>query len=143
MENEIEKKVELIVSEIIESRGYILVDIEFRKGKYSFLKIYIDRKEGNITISEIEKISKEISLILDTEDPIENPYILEVSSPGLDRNLVKDREIKWALNKKVKAFLKDGKVIEGTLQNYDGNFFSISGNEIKKSEVAKLKLNEV
>ncbi len=129
---------------IIEGEGYVLVDIEYKKsGKFSILRIFIDRKEGGITIKELEEISKKISLALDVEDPIESSYTLEVSSPGLDRDLVKDRELKWAISKKVKVFLKDGNTYEGFLNSFNDDEIVISGNVYKRNEVLKIKLNEV
>ncbi|MEO0143751.1 MAG: ribosome maturation factor RimP [candidate division WOR-3 bacterium] len=138
-----EEKIEAIVSPIIEKSGYILVDIEYRGGKIGILRIFVDRKGGGITIKEIEKLSKEISLALDTEDIIENSYILEVSSPGLDRELVKDRELKWAISKKVKLFLKDGSSYEGVLENFNENEVVVSNRHFKRSDIVKMKLNEV
>jgi ribosome maturation factor RimP len=140
----IEQKIEEIVMPIIESDGYVLVDIEYkRSGKFGILRIFIDRKEGGITIRELEEISKKISLALDVEDPIENSYTLEVSSPGLDRDLVKDRELKWAISKKVKIFLKSGTTCEGFLNSFNDDEIVISGNVYKRSEILKIKLNEV
>jgi ribosome maturation factor RimP len=122
----------------------VLVDIEYkRSGKFGILRIFIDRKEGGITIRELEEISKKISLALDVEDPIENSYTLEVSSPGLDRDLVKDRELKWAISKKVKIFLKNGTTYEGFLNSFNDDEIVISGNVYKRSEILKIKLNEV
>ena len=140
----IEQKVEEIVMPIIEDEGYVLVDIEYkRSGKFGILRIFIDRKEGGITIKELEEISKKISLALDVEDPIENSYTLEVSSPGLDRELVKDRELKWAISKKVKVFLKDGNTYEGFLNDFNDDEIIISGKAYRRSEILKIKLNEV
>ncbi len=137
-------KIESIVSPILKMYGYILVDIEYKKGgKIGLLRIFVDRKEGGITMKEIEKLSKEISLALDAEDPIEKSYILEVSSPGLDRELVKDRELSWAISKKVKLFLKDGSSYEGFLNSFNEDEVVVSGKAYKRKEIAKIKLNEV
>ncbi|MEO0225170.1 MAG: ribosome maturation factor RimP [candidate division WOR-3 bacterium] len=140
----IEQKIEEIVMPIIEDEGYVLVDIEYRKsGKFSILRIFIDRKEGGITIKELEEISKKISLALDVEDPIENSYTLEVSSPGLDRELVKDRELKWAISKKVKIFFKNGSTYEGFLNSFNDEEIVVSGKVYKRVDILKIKLNEV
>ena len=69
-----------------------LVDVEYvKEGPNYYLRIYID-KEGGVTIQDCQITSRAIEAVLDKEDPIEEPYILEVSSPGLDRVLKKDRE---------------------------------------------------
>ena len=85
--------------------------------------------EGHITIKELEALSNELSVMLDVEDPIEGSYTLEVSSPGLDRELKKEREIKWAVGKKVIAHMEDGT--------------SVSGKQVDRQKVKKLKLDEV
>ena len=57
-----------------------------QQGKYSLLRIYIEREEG-VTIEDCEKVSRQVSALLDVEDPIAGEYTLEVSSPGMDRPL--------------------------------------------------------
>ncbi|GIT22736.1 MAG: hypothetical protein CM1200mP40_24180 [Gammaproteobacteria bacterium] len=59
----------------------------YSQGKYSLLRIYIESEAG-ITIEDCEKVSQQVSAILDVEDPISGEYTLEVSSPGLDRPLL-------------------------------------------------------
>ncbi len=77
---------------ITDSFEYEIVDVEFvKEGPAYYLRIYID-KEGGITIDDCQKTSRAIEEVLDQKDPIEVPYILEVSSPGLDRILKKDKD---------------------------------------------------
>lgn len=83
------EKIEAIVAPILEERLLELVEVEFRpSGKRWLLRIFID-KEGGVTIDDCEYVSRELSRVLDVEDPIEHPYTLEVSSPGLTRALKK------------------------------------------------------
>lgn len=83
------EKIEAIVVPILEERLLELVEVEFRpSGKRWLLRIFID-KEGGVTIDDCEYVSRELSRVLDVEDPIEHPYTLEVSSPGLTRALKK------------------------------------------------------
>lgn len=71
----------------VEMLGYELVGIEyFPAGNRHTLRIYID-KEGGITVDDCECVSRQVSSVLDVEDPIKGQYTLEVSSPGLDRPL--------------------------------------------------------
>lgn len=71
---------------------YEIVDVEFvKEGPTYYLRIYID-KEGGVTIDDCQKTSRAIEVVLDEKDPIELPYMLEVSSPGLDRILKKDKD---------------------------------------------------
>lgn len=89
---EIEKIVEELLEPILEEKKYELVDVEFvKEGANWYLKIYID-KEGGVTIDDCEYVSRAIDTKLDEVDPIPQAYILEVSSPGLDRPLKKDKD---------------------------------------------------
>ncbi|MGL4798512.1 MAG: ribosome maturation factor RimP [Cellulosilyticaceae bacterium] len=77
---------------ITDAFEYEIVDVEFvKEGPAYYLRIYID-KEGGITIDDCQKTSRAIEAVLDEKDPIEVPYILEVSSPGIDRVLKKDKD---------------------------------------------------
>ena len=80
-----------LVTELIETTiqalGLDLWGVELlQQGKYSLLRIYIEREEG-VTIEDCEKVSRQVSALLDVEDPIAGEYTLEVSSPGMDRPL--------------------------------------------------------
>ncbi len=90
MANNIESKVESRLKPIIQEQGYKLYDVEFTKeGKDYYLRIFID-KDGTIDINDCERITNVINPILDKEDYIKEQYFLEVSSPGLERNLRKE-----------------------------------------------------
>jgi ribosome maturation factor RimP len=74
---------------VIESMGYELVGVEFeRGGGHGTLRVYIDREEG-VTLDDCAAISHQLSGILDVEEPIQQAYDLEISSPGIDRPLFK------------------------------------------------------
>jgi len=80
-----------LVTELIETTiqalGLDLWGVELlQQGKYSLLRIYIEREEG-VTIEDCEKVSRQVGALLDVEDPIAGEYTLEVSSPGMDRPL--------------------------------------------------------
>ncbi len=73
---------------IAHSEDLNLIDVEFLKeGSDWVLRIFLENKDGDLTIEECEKVSRALSIILDEEDPIDKRYILEVSSPGLERPL--------------------------------------------------------
>ncbi|HEX2667259.1 MAG TPA: ribosome maturation factor RimP [Gammaproteobacteria bacterium] len=73
----------------VEALGYEVVELEFHpQGGGGLLRVYIDR-EGGVTVDDCEKVSRQVSAVLDVEDPIPGHYTLEVSSPGLDRPLRK------------------------------------------------------
>ncbi|HWR15945.1 MAG TPA: ribosome maturation factor RimP [Terriglobales bacterium] len=84
----VEEAVREIADRVAASYGLEVWDLEFRGagGKARMLRIYIDKPEG-VTLEDCENVSREVSTILDVEDPIKGSYTLEVSSPGLDRKL--------------------------------------------------------
>ncbi len=87
-----EQKVLPLLEPIIEENGLELVDLEFvKEGVNWYLRVYID-KEGGVTIDDCEGVSRALEAKLDAEDPIEQAYILEVSSPGIDRPLKKEAD---------------------------------------------------
>ncbi|HBF0593887.1 TPA: ribosome maturation factor RimP [Clostridioides difficile] len=92
MKKNLEATIEEIVTKITDEHGFEMVDVEYVKeaGEY-YLRVYIDKEEG-ISLNECELVSRELSPILDKKDPIKENYFLEVSSPGLDRALKKDRD---------------------------------------------------
>ncbi len=83
-------KVEKLAQPIVRKEGLELVDLEYvKEGEDYFLRLYIDNEENDIGLEECEKISRLLSEELDIADPIEKSYILEVSSPGIERPLKK------------------------------------------------------
>ncbi len=98
-----EAKAEELVLPLVEANNFELVDVEYVKEAGTwYLRIYID-KEGGININDCELVSRAFSEILDKEDPIEDAYILEVSSPGLGRPLKKDKDFKRNLGEEVEV----------------------------------------
>lgn len=84
-----QERLEQILEPVIESIGYELLLLEYSPSpRNAMLRLYIDAPAG-ITIDDCERVSKEVAGVLDVEDPIRSAYRLEVSSPGLDRPLVK------------------------------------------------------
>ncbi|MGV6850760.1 MAG: ribosome maturation factor RimP [bacterium] len=80
------KAIEQLIVPLIEDLNYEFVGLEYQSaGANSLLRVYIDQPETGINVEDCAKISREISAILDVEDPIKSAYRLEVSSPGLDR----------------------------------------------------------
>ena len=87
-----EKKILPLLEPIVEEKGLELVDVEFvKEGANWYLRIYID-KDGGVSIDDCEGVSRALEAKLDATDPIEQAYILEVSSPGIDRPLKKDAD---------------------------------------------------
>jgi ribosome maturation factor RimP len=100
---DLENRVREVIEPVIKSLGVELENIEFGKmqGKL-LLRIFID-KQGGVTIGDCELVSREIEAVLDVEDPIPCSYILEVSSPGLDRPLRRPEDFKRFSGKTVRV----------------------------------------
>ncbi|MBT8768689.1 ribosome maturation factor RimP [Pseudomonas boanensis] len=81
------EQLQALLAPVVEALGYQCWGIEFlSQGRHSLLRIYIDHENG-ILVEDCEKVSRQISGVLDVEDPISSEYTLEVSSPGMDRPL--------------------------------------------------------
>ena len=105
----IEEKVESLVKDKIEKIGYELYDVLYvKEGSNKILRIVIDSEKG-ISLDDCEKVNNEIKETIDEANPIEEQYFLEISSPGIERLLRKDWQLKKYLNEEVeiKLFKKD------------------------------------
>jgi len=146
------KRSESAITELIEptvlAMGLQLWGIDLsQRGKYSILRIYIEREEG-VTITDCEKVSRQVSAILDMEDPIAGEYTLEVSSPGLDRPLFTSEQFGRFIGSDVKVRLHhpvDGRrKLNGSIENVsgdeivlsvDGEGFRLQHTDIEKANV--------
>jgi ribosome maturation factor RimP len=145
----ITKEVTLLVGPILDEMEYDLVDVEYlaKHGKW-VLQLTID-KEGGVTIEDCVRVSAEIGDLIDVKDIMEHEYVLEVSSPGLNRPLKKENDFIWAIGKKIKV--KTKKPIQGR-RNYTGYLkdfqmgtlcMEIDGHIIELSESLVEKANLV
>lgn len=101
----IEEKVEALLESTIQEIGYELYDVEYAKeGKDYFLRIFIDKPEG-IDLEDCEKVNDAINDLLDEADYIKEQYFLEVSSPGIERNIRKEKHLKQNLEKEIEVKL--------------------------------------
>ena len=89
----------------VEALGYELLHLEFAGRGGSILRLYIDAP-GGIELDDCETVSRQVSVVLDVEDPVKNAYTLEVSSPGLDRPLVKPEHFQHFTGKRVRIVMQ-------------------------------------
>ena len=143
----IEEKVEQLVKDPIEKLGYSLYDVEYvKEGPEYCLRIYID-KESGIDLNDCEKVSNEINEILDKADYIKEQYYLEVSSPGIERKLRKDKHLEQNISKNVeiKLFKKDNngkKEYTGKLKAFNQEEIIIETDKeiaIERKNIAQIK----
>ena len=143
----IEEKVEKLVEPIIEKIGYELYDVEYAKeGKNYFLRIFIDSEKG-IDLNDCEKVNDSITDILDEENYIKEQYFLEVSSPGIERILRKNKHLKQNIGQpiNVKLFKKneDGqKEYLGKLKEFD-DFKIVIEQEDKEIQLERKNISQI
>lgn len=145
---DIEKRTEALVLPIVDEFGFDLWDVEYvKEGSEYYLRAYID-KDGGITIDDCVDVSRKLSDKLDEDDFIDGEYILEVSSPGVERALKKDRDFDKSIGKDVyvklyKAIDKQKEFV-GKLISYDKTVVTveIDGNntEFTRSDTALIRL---
>ena len=100
-------RVEAVVGPVLASHGLGLVDADWRReGRRWVLRFFVDRP-GGVSIGDCQAVSREAGDVLDVSGLIEPAYDLEVSSPGLDRELRKEREYAWALGKEVRCWVRE------------------------------------
>ncbi len=116
-----------LIKPVVEALGCELWGIEnLSMGRHSTLKIYIDAENG-IGIEDCTKVSRQVSSLLDVEDPINGEYTLEVSSPGLDRRLFLLEQYRAYIGEQVRIRLKRP---FGGMRKYTGQLRGIEGDEI-------------
>ncbi|MFH1354588.1 MAG: ribosome maturation factor RimP [Candidatus Omnitrophota bacterium] len=145
---ELINELRIIIEDYIKSEGKELVDFIYRyEGKNLFLSILVDNAEGGISLDECTYLNESIGRILDGKEVLGQQYILEVSSPGLDRPLVNRGDFLRCLNKKAKFFLRElinGKIEwDGVISKVEGDsvYLDINGNllEMPLSKINKAK----
>lgn len=147
---EYESKTEELLEPIVSEAGFELVDVEYVKevGNW-YLRAYID-KEGGITVNDCEMVSRKMSDLLDERDFIPDSYIFEVSSPGLGRQLKKDKDFARSIGEVVEGKLfravDKRKDFEGILRSFDKEVIVIEGEngeetELKRDNIALIRLH--
>lgn len=144
--SKIETQVENFMAEILEDTDYELVDVEYvKEGRDWFLRVFAD-KAGGIDLDDCQKLSEKLSAKLDAADIIGGAYILEVSSPGIDRILKKDKDFVREAGKVVDVTLYaplDGKkFFVGELVGRDEKFLHIKDEApLPREKVALVRLH--
>lgn len=110
-------QISMLVEPVLDEMGFELVEVEYLgAGGGRVLRVYVDRP-GGVTLDDCARVSREIGVLIDVKDLIPERYVLEVSSPGLNRRLKKEKDFVWAIGKKVKVRMKNPK--EGR-RNFSG-----------------------
>ncbi len=139
---QIVEEITRLVEPIVRDEFLELVDVEFHPtGGRWILRIYID-KDGGVTIGDCERVSREVERILDVEDSIDHPYTLEVSSPGLTRNLKKKSDFERYKGKRCRiitsSFLESRNEFQGEIGEV-----TEEGVEIKTENGAQMDIHQI
>ena len=128
MQSSVASKVEEIAQRVAQSEGMEIVEVEVKGGgAHRFVRISIDKPEG-VTHGDCELISQQVGTILDVEDVVPGGrYTLEVSSPGVERKLLKLHDYERFQGKKAKIVLKEP---IGEKRTFEGSLAGVAGNEI-------------
>lgn len=141
--------VEELVSPFLDEKKLELVEVEFvKEGQHRYLRVYLDKEDG-LSLDDCQEVSEYLSAKLDELDPIKENYFLEVSSPGVERVLKKDKDFEKYKGRLVEVrlyhTLNGQKVIEGKLLGLKDNKIIIDREtkgiiEIAKDKVSLVKL---
>src|SRR5882672_12826363 len=123
--------------------GYELADIDVHLGRRGLLRLFIDRQQG-VTIEDCERVSEQIGAWLDVEDPLPGSYVLEVSSPGLDRRLRTLEHFERFAGEPVKVELKDAR--DDGRRRLNGRLAGVETGEVLVNvdgEILRLALRDI
>ncbi len=145
MGGRIETEVERIVEDLLQDTPYELVDVEYVRERDWYLRIFVD-KDGGIDLDDCQKISKRLDDILEEKNLFRDAYILEVSSPGLGRQLKKEKDLLREQGKAVDITLYKSisgkKELTGVLTGFSADTIMLDGQmEIPRSQIAKICLH--
>lgn len=134
-----------IIQPVIEGLGFELVRIRLMGGATRTLQIMADKPEGGIEVDHCGDISTAVSAVLDVEDPIEENYVLEVSSPGIDRPLTRLKDFEmwkgWEARIETTELIDGRRRFKGTLAGVEGEEVLIALDEGKETVIIGLQFD--
>ena len=143
--SKISDKVEALARPVVEVEGCKLWSVEYIKEAGTwYLRVYID-KDGGVGITDCEAISRKLDPILDEADPVPGSYVFEVGSAGAERELKRPSDFEQFIGSEVEVKLyqphEGRKTLVGTLDGYSDGNITVSGTELKKEQIAQVKLH--
>jgi ribosome maturation factor RimP len=144
LEADVEKITEM-ARRVAASEGLTLIDVQLKRGRGSqLLRVYIDKPDG-ISHADCQLVSEQLSVMLDVEDPFPGSYTLEVSSPGLDRELVKASDFAHFAGRKARLVVREPvdnqKILEGRLAGFEAGRVRLDLGEggLKELELSNIQ----
>ena len=143
--SKISDKVEALARPVVEEEGCKLWSVEYIKEAGTwYLRVYID-KDGGVGITDCEAISRKLDPILDEAHPVPGSYVFEVGSAGAERELKRPSDFEQFIGSEVEVKLyqphEGRKTLVGTLDGYSDGNITVSGTELKKEQIAQVKLH--
>ena len=143
--SKVTEKVEALARPVIEDEGCELWSVEYvREAGSWYLRVFID-KDGGVGIDDCERISRRLDPILDEADPIPYSYVFEVGSAGAERALKRPSDFEKFMGSEVEVKLyqpyEGKKSLVGKLEAYENGDITISSVQLKKSQIAQVKLH--
>ena len=143
--SKISDKVEALARPVVEEEGCKLWSVEYIKEAGTwYLRVYID-KDGGVGITDCEAISRKLDPILDEADPVPGSYVFEVGSAGAERELKRPSDFEQFIGSEAEVKLyqphEGRKTLVGTLDGYSNGNITVSGTELKKEQIAQVKLH--
>ena len=143
--SKVTEKVEALARPVVEDEGCELWSVEHvREAGSWYLRVFID-KDGGVGIDDCERISRRLDPILDEADPIPDSYVFEVGSAGAERELKRPSDFEKFMGSEVEVKLyqpyEGKKSLVGKLEAYENGDITVSSVELKKSQIAQVKLH--
>jgi ribosome maturation factor RimP len=141
-------QISALIEATVESLGFELVRVTYGGGRKPTLQIMAERPDGTMGVEDCATLSREVSLILDVEDPLAGEYLLEVSSPGIDRPLTRAKDFERWLGFDVKIemteTIDDRRRFRGKMVAFDGETIGLKMDDgdvtLAYADVSKAKL---
>lgn len=143
--SKVTEKIEALARPVVEDEGCELWSVEYvREAGSWYLRVFID-KDGGVGIDDCERISRRLDPILDEADPIPDSYVFEVGSAGAERELKRPSDFEKFMGSEVEVKLyqpyEGKKSLVGKLEAYENGDITVSSVELKKSQIAQVKLH--
>lgn len=146
--SEAANQITALIEATVESLGFELVRVTYGGGRKPTLQIMAERPDGTMGVEDCATLSREVSLILDVEDPLQGEYLLEVSSPGIDRPLTRAKDFeRWVgfdVKVEMNETIDDRRRFRGKLVSFDGDTIELKMDDgdakLDYADVSKAKL---
>lgn len=137
-ETGIDQRIAEIIEPVLTGMGYLLVRVRLSSQNGSTLQVMAEREDGTMTVQDCEAVSMAISPVLDVEDPVEKAYHLEVSSPGIDRPMVRKTDFaRWQghiVKVETSILVDNRKRFRGKIASVDADSFQLERDQIAYGE---------